>query len=54
MDSLLKIMIDESDPLLPFGYIKLDEVFMKSITNCGLLPLKHMCYVAFMYLRQHS
>lgn len=29
LESLLKTMIDESDPLLPFGYIKADEVVMK-------------------------
>lgn len=31
LDSLLKTMIDESDPVLPFGYIKADEVVMKSL-----------------------
>lgn len=27
LEKLLKYMIDESDPQLPFGYIKLDEVY---------------------------
>ncbi|KAA8533981.1 hypothetical protein F0562_031498 [Nyssa sinensis] len=29
LEKLLKLMIDESDPELPFGYIKLDEVLVK-------------------------
>lgn len=28
LEKLLNQMIDESDPELPFGYIKLDEVFI--------------------------
>lgn len=32
IETLLKVMIDESDPVLPFGYIKVDEVLMKSMT----------------------
>lgn len=28
LDKLLKRMLDESDPRLPFGYIKMDEVFL--------------------------
>lgn len=35
METLLKIMIDESDPILPFGYIKVDEVFMESAIKFG-------------------
>lgn len=29
LEKLLKQMVDESDPELPFGYIKLDEVLMQ-------------------------
>lgn len=29
LEKLLKQMVDESDPQLPFGYIKLDEVIMQ-------------------------
>lgn len=31
LEKLLKQMVDESDPRLPFGYIKLDEVLLQ---NC--------------------
>ena len=31
LEKLLKYMIDESDPQLPFGYIKLDEVLFNTI-----------------------
>lgn len=27
METLFKVMIDESDPALPFGYLKVNEVF---------------------------
>ncbi|KAL9663100.1 hypothetical protein QQ045_027937 [Rhodiola kirilowii] len=33
LDKLLKLMIDESDPKLPFGYIKLDEVAHRAKVN---------------------
>lgn len=29
LEKLLEQMVDESDPQLPFGYIKLDEVLMQ-------------------------
>lgn len=29
LEKVLKQMVDESDPLLPFGFIKLDEVLMQ-------------------------
>lgn len=28
LGKLIKLMVDESDPKLPFGYIKLDEVLL--------------------------
>jgi len=28
LEKLIKLMVDESDPKLPFGYIKLDEVLL--------------------------
>ncbi|XP_047963026.1 tRNA (guanine(26)-N(2))-dimethyltransferase isoform X1 [Salvia hispanica] len=37
METMLKIMIDESDPLLPFGYIKLDEVSKRAKMNSSRL-----------------
>ena len=36
LGKLLKQMIDESDPKLPFGYIKLDEVYSQ-ITSFHVL-----------------
>lgn len=39
METLLKVMIDESDPALPFGYLKVNEVVMKSVIKCELLPI---------------
>ncbi|GLT38439.1 hypothetical protein SLA2020_126900 [Shorea laevis] len=33
LEQLLKLMVDESDPRLPFGYIKLDEVASRAKVN---------------------
>ncbi|KAI3458457.1 hypothetical protein Pfo_015120 [Paulownia fortunei] len=33
VETLLKIMIDESDPVLPFGYIKVDEIASRAKVN---------------------
>ncbi|KAL3837815.1 hypothetical protein ACJIZ3_022406 [Penstemon smallii] len=33
LDTLMKLMIDESDPVLPFGYTKLDEVASRAKVN---------------------
>ncbi|KAL8552327.1 hypothetical protein ACS0TY_001139 [Phlomoides rotata] len=33
LESLLKTMIDESDPVLPFGYIKADEIASRAKVN---------------------
>lgn len=40
LEKLLKYMIDESDPQLPFGYIKLDEVSSRGKINSP--PLRSM------------
>lgn len=43
LGKLIKLMIDESDPKLPFGYIKLDEVlFLNDFVAsylCGMVNL---------------
>lgn len=39
LKKLLSLMIDESDPRLPFGYIKMDEVVTKSAFYSSLHPL---------------
>jgi tRNA (guanine26-N2/guanine27-N2)-dimethyltransferase len=41
LEKLLKQMIDESDPKLPFGYIKLDEVLLQYIFSSRKLLLCH-------------
>lgn len=46
LDKLLKLMIDESNPKLPFGYIKLDEVS----TEIPLLLLGSSIIIGFWYL----
>ncbi|KAL0401098.1 UNVERIFIED_CONTAM: tRNA (guanine(26)-N(2))-dimethyltransferase [Sesamum latifolium] len=33
LETLLKLMIDESDPVLPFGYIRLDEISSRAKVN---------------------
>ncbi|KAL0317013.1 UNVERIFIED_CONTAM: tRNA (guanine(26)-N(2))-dimethyltransferase [Sesamum angustifolium] len=33
LETLLKLMIDESDPVLPFGYIRLDEIASRAKVN---------------------
>ncbi|XP_061368055.1 tRNA (guanine(26)-N(2))-dimethyltransferase isoform X2 [Gastrolobium bilobum] len=38
LEKLIKLMVDESDPKLPFGYIKLDE--MSSLAKISTPPLK--------------
>lgn len=47
LEKLLKQMIDESDPKLPFGYIKLDEVFSQYlfIQKITLVPYNCNLYV---------
>lgn len=40
LEKLLKQLIDESDPKLPFGYIKLDEVAKRAKINSP--PLRTM------------
>ncbi|XP_057979388.1 uncharacterized protein LOC131165516 isoform X4 [Malania oleifera] len=40
LEKLLKLMIDESDPKLPFGYIKMDEVASRAKVNSP--PLRTM------------
>jgi len=34
LENLIKLMVDESDPRLPFGFIKLDEVILISLLYC--------------------
>ncbi|KAI4306943.1 hypothetical protein L6164_030180 [Bauhinia variegata] len=38
LEKLIKLMVDESDPMLPFGYIKLDEMASRAKMNSP--PLK--------------
>ncbi|KAK7282427.1 hypothetical protein RIF29_11179 [Crotalaria pallida] len=38
LEKLIKLMVDESDPKLPFGYIKLDQMACRAKTNSP--PLK--------------
>ncbi|KAL9163720.1 hypothetical protein ABFS82_06G059300 [Erythranthe guttata] len=33
IETLLKVMIDESDPVLPFGYIRVDEIASRAKVN---------------------
>jgi len=33
LEKLITVMMDESDPKLPFGYIKLDEVLLIEIVS---------------------
>lgn len=40
LQKLLQLMVDESDPKLPFGYIKLDEVASRAKINSP--PLRTM------------
>lgn len=40
LEKLIRVMMDESDPKLPFGYIKLDEVLLIQIIS--LLQCKIM------------
>ena len=33
LEKLIQLMVDESDPKLPFGYIKLDEVLLIEVIS---------------------
>lgn len=42
LEKLIKLMVDESDPKLSFGYIKLDEVLhfeMISLLHCKIMSV---------------
>ncbi|XP_073306407.1 uncharacterized protein [Primulina huaijiensis] len=39
LETLIKLMIDESDPLLPFGYIKLQEATSRAKANSPHLDM---------------
>lgn len=34
LEKLINLMVDESDPRLPSGYIKLDEVVLLALLHC--------------------
>lgn len=49
LEKLLKQMLDESDPRLPVGYIKLDEVILISSQDIGFFI--SLCYISQLYIQ---